>query len=153
MLKIMKLSSRLNATYAKIYVPRYGIGVPEWRLMAVIGHMGPMPLIRIAEHASIDRGTITKAAERLRLQGVVRIDNDKHDNRKRIASLTPLGEKLHDKIAKIASARHDRLLDFISKEEHEEILGMLDKLDDALEKLDLYVPEKRSTTVAAKPEI
>lgn len=140
MFRIMKLSSRLSATYAKIYVPRVGIGIPEWRLMAVLGFVGPLPLIRIAEHAAIDRGTITKAAERLRLQGVIDIRPDPKDSRKRIAALTPLGEKLHDRIGEIATARHHKLLEMIPAEEQAEMLEMLDKLDEALEKLDVYVP-------------
>jgi DNA-binding MarR family transcriptional regulator len=143
MLKIMKLSSHLTATYARIYTPRYGIGIPEWRILAVLGFFGPLPLIRISEYASIDRGTITKAAERLRLQGAITIDPDRFDHRRKIASLTDKGADIHDKIASIANARHERLREFISDQEYGDMLKMLEKLDQALEAVNHFEPADR----------
>lgn len=135
--RLLGIASKLTRGFISTYTGRYGIGLPEWRTLGMIGQFGPLPSIRIAELAEMDRGAISRAVAALERRGLVRrVPDPKHGRRKAI-ELTGMGRRLHAEVSGFARSRHDRLRKLLSRSE-------LAILDQVLAKLDQWARELES---------
>lgn len=133
--RILALASRFTAQFASVYSSRFGLGLPEWRTLTLLGLRGPMPAARIAELAMVDRGLISRAVIALEAAGLVmRIDHPT-DGRAQVVGLTQRGAELHDRIADLHLRRQERLLERFTNDEGALLLDFLARIDAALDDL------------------
>ena len=63
------LAKRLSDTLAREYADRFGLTIPEWRVMAVLGHDGDLSASGICDRTLMDKVTVSRAVARLVEQG------------------------------------------------------------------------------------
>ena len=133
--RLLGTASKLTQGFINTYTARFGIGLPEWRTLGMLGQFGPLPSIRIAELAEMDRGAISRAVAVLDRLGLVKRRRDPSHKRRQVIALTASGRRLHAKISEFARWRHARLGELLTRVELAQLDKMLDKLDEWAEEL------------------
>ena len=103
--QIVHASSLLSVGFARLLQRRFRLGIREWRILAILGHAGPMTPSDLVGQAAYDKGTVSRALQRLERRGLVRREPVARGRRRWIVGLTPEGAALHDRIVPIARMR------------------------------------------------
>ena len=133
--RVLGIAGKLTNGFLQIYTARFGIGLPEWRTLGMLGQFGPIPSIRIADLADMDRGSISRVVTWLERKKLVRRVDDPDHKRRQIVVLTAAGRRLHDRISAFAHIRQQRVLALLSPAERFALDGIFQKLDRWAEEL------------------
>lgn len=130
------LAKRLSDTLAREYAERFGLTIPEWRVMAVLGHDGELSASGICARTLMDKVTVSRAVARLVDHGRIERRTDTADRRRSRLRLTGAGRAVYRKIVPLARRYEARLLDGLSSREQESLDGLLAKLADRIAAID-----------------
>ncbi len=130
--QIVHASSLLSVGFARLLQRRFRLGIREWRILAILGHAGPMAPSDLVGRAAYDKGTVSRALQRLEQRGLVRREPAAQGRRRWIVGLTPEGAALHDRIAPVARMRARILQAALSPEEVRVLSEALVKLTDKI---------------------
>lgn len=132
--RLSVLSNVISHTVASIYGERFGLAIPEWRVMAVLGlamHDGtPMCANAVAQRTEMDKVQVSRAVSRLLSMGLVARSVDKTDRRKANLTLTEEGRSVYRQIVPLAQQYESELLESLGTDD----LIMLERLIDRLTK-------------------
>ncbi|MFT5180425.1 MAG: DNA-binding MarR family transcriptional regulator [Alphaproteobacteria bacterium] len=135
------LSNTVSNTIAREYRDLFGLSIPEWRVMAVLGRFGPLSASEACDRTAMDKVTVSRAVARLIGQKLVKREADPQDRRRSILKLTPKGARTHQQIVPIARDRESQLAAALSDQERQNLDGLLEKL------------QRRATEIAGQGEI
>ena len=126
--RLAVLSTTISATVARAYDKRFGVSIPEWRVIAVLGRFPGLSAVEVAERTMMDKVAVSRAVTKLIKNGHIdRVFADT-DKRRSILNLSEDGKRLHDEIAELAlQFERDLLLGFSAEE--------LDSLNSLMERL------------------
>lgn len=130
------LAKRLSDTLAREYAERFGLTIPEWRVMAVLGHDGELSASGVCARTLMDKVTVSRAVARLGEQGRIERRTDAKDRRRSQLRLTAAGRSVYRKIVPLARHYEARLLDGLSSRERQSLDGLLAKLSDRIATID-----------------
>lgn len=130
--RLSVLSNVISHTVATIYGERFGLAIPEWRVMAVLGlaqHQGtPMCANAVAQRTEMDKVQVSRAVSRLLTMGLLGRTVDKADRRKANLTLTDAGYTVYQQIVPLALQYEGELLDTLETDELMMLERLLDKL-------------------------
>jgi len=129
------LSNRVSRAIAARYADTFGLSIPEWRIIAVLGRRPGLTAKEIAEATEMDKVAVSRAVAKLVESKRVAARADRDDARRQILSLTAQGESVHARIAPIALASEQRLLAALDARERQQLDALLDRLLDAAKTL------------------
>ena len=135
---ILQLANRISTDFARLY-STFGIGIPEWRVLAVLGEQGPVTANQICNITYMDRAIVSRAVSELVDKGYVLRQGDAKDRRRIILHLTQGGAMLCSRIVPAARARQERLLSVLKADE---IDRLFDSLHTIREKIDRMLDEE-----------
>ncbi len=130
------LAKRLSDTLAREYADRFGLTIPEWRVMAVLGRDQKLSASGICDRTLMDKVTVSRAVSRLVEHGRVASQVDAQDRRRSILTLTSKGRKVYREIVPLARSYEARLLDGLSLREQQSLDRLLSKLADRIASID-----------------
>ncbi len=130
--QIVHASSLLSVGFARLLQRRFRLGIREWRILAILGHAGPMAPRDLVGQAAYDKGTVSRALQRLEQRGLVRREPAPQGRRRWIVGLTAEGAALHDRIVPIARMRARILEAALSPEEMRVLSGALARIIDKI---------------------
>jgi DNA-binding MarR family transcriptional regulator len=143
-----RLSVAANAVsqlIARAYEERFGLRVPQWRLIAVLADEGALTPQALCARTVMDKVTVTRAAQALLRRRLVRREPNASDGRSHRLRLTEAGESLYLRIAPLALEYEDRLLAGIGPEKIERLKQQLRRLQDVAATLGrVQAPSKSS---------
>ncbi len=113
---------------ARRYASQFGIGIPEWRVLATIGEFGRITAGAIGQHARMHKVKVSRAAAGLESRGLVAREANAKDRREAFLALTPAGDALYGRIAPLALAYAAELAAVLPPED----AAALDRILDAL---------------------
>jgi DNA-binding MarR family transcriptional regulator len=102
-----------------------GIGLMEWRIVALLAVEAQATPARIGQVSGVDKSVVSRAAATLEQRGLIDIEVDPQGSRQTRLSLTAKGEELHDRGVRVAFERCDALLHGFSAEERELLTDLL----------------------------
>jgi MarR family transcriptional regulator, 2-MHQ and catechol-resistance regulon repressor len=79
-------------------VSRHDLSLPQFAVLEVLYHKGPLPLGQIGALLLVTGGNVTYVVDELEARGLVRRDRSPHDRRVVNASLTARGTELMDTV-------------------------------------------------------
>jgi DNA-binding MarR family transcriptional regulator len=122
------LAEAVSRSLSRIYKERYGLGVPEWRVLAHLGQYAPITAKAIGTHSRMHKTKVSRAVAALERLGFVTRTGSDHDRREELLSLTAKGRAAYDDLAPRAAdfARH--LVDGLSAAERRGLEGAIDQL-------------------------
>ena len=115
------LSNRVSNAIARIYQRKFGLSIPEWRLIAVVGRFGPMSANEAAERTEMDKVRVSRAVQRMLAAGLLERATDAQDRRRSILQLSPKGAAIRVEIAPFAHEIENQLLAPLSEEDRSEL--------------------------------
>ncbi len=102
------MASKVSREFAKTYVSRFGVTIPEWRVIFHLHTTGPVSVREIYQRVDMDKSKVSRAASRLEKAGLITKKINPADRRLVELELTDKGRALMDEITPLA-------LDFESK--------------------------------------
>jgi len=103
-------ANRVSRLFASRYGAEFGLSIPEWRVMAVLGRFGALPAREIAQQTAMDKVKVSRAAGLLLARKLVRRRADRADARLQWVGLTAGGARMHAAILPLARALEEELL-------------------------------------------
>ena len=131
-----KLSSGASACYRK----HYGIGIVEWRVLAMLAVENHITANRVGQVIGLDKSAISRSLQALEREGYVTSEVDTKDARHHTVSLTPSGRQLHDRVLETAVRREEVLLADLSEREVDTLIDLLHRMSRQLEKVNAVEP-------------
>lgn len=126
------LSNKLSRSGSALYRRHFGVGIIEWRILAMLAVEPSIPATRICQVIGLDKGPVSRSLALMERRRLVTIRTDAVDTRRRLATLTPAGRALHDRIIVVALERERRLLSCLTPEERTVLIQLLNRLHDNL---------------------
>jgi DNA-binding MarR family transcriptional regulator len=96
------VASLTSQALSRIYAERYGIGVPEWRVLVTLGQYGLMTGKAIGEHSHMHKTKVSRAVAVLEKRKLLTRKTNRADLRESLLSLTPAGAAVYQDLAPIA---------------------------------------------------
>jgi DNA-binding MarR family transcriptional regulator len=125
---VNKLASRLSNELAAVYQRRFGITIPEWRVIAHLAANRNVSIREIFDRVAMDKAKVSRAAARLELSGHVKKTVNAADRRLIELQLTAKGQKLFENIEPLALAYEREALSALSPQEAELFRTLIGKL-------------------------
>lgn len=126
-------SNALSERIAADYQNKFGLKIPEWRLMAVLGEGKPLTQRELVAATLMDKVTVNRAAKALADRQLIARQAHEADGRSHHLDLTETGRALYDAIVPAALATEERLESHISAAERTALMAILAKLTTAAE--------------------
>ena len=122
------LSHSVSHSIASIYEKRFGVSIPEWRVIAIVGRFPDLSAVEVAERTVMDKVAVSRAVTKLIKSGVIDRAFADADRRRSILNLSEKGRAVHDEIAPLALNMEADLLENLTGEEVEVLDRVIDKL-------------------------
>lgn len=119
------LAGKLSSGASAAYRPRFGIGITDWRIMALLAAEPWVVASHICNSTGLDKGAVSRSVRSLQDLDLIDITPDRRDQRKQLIALTSKGVALHNRIVDLAVAREQALLEGLSEAERETLLRLL----------------------------
>ena len=103
-------SNAVSRLIARAYEDRFGLTIPQWRLLCVLAEDGPMPQVAVVARTVMDKVTVSRAAQGLERRRLVERAEHHADARSHVLALTREGARLHSEIAPLALAYEAALI-------------------------------------------
>jgi len=126
--RLAVLSHTVSTTIAKVYEKRFGLSIPEWRVIAILGRFPGLSAVEVADRTMMDKVAVSRAVTKLIKNGRVDRQFADADRRRSILNLSEEGRQVHNEIAPLALAFEADLLHGISAEDYEAFNIVLERL-------------------------
>jgi DNA-binding MarR family transcriptional regulator len=100
--RLTVVASLTSQALSRIYGERYGIGVPEWRVLVTLGQYGTMTGKAIGAHSHMHKTKVSRAVAALERRKWLTRRTNREDLRESVLSLTPAGLAVYRELAPIA---------------------------------------------------
>ncbi|MFN3511559.1 MAG: MarR family winged helix-turn-helix transcriptional regulator [Phenylobacterium sp.] len=128
-------SNAVSRLIARAYEDRFGLTIPQWRLICVLAEDGPMTQGGIVARTVMDKVTVSRAAQGLAQRRLVARSDHHADGRSHVLTLTTEGARLHAEISPLALAYEAALIAGLSPEEVALLKRLLVRLQGAADAL------------------
>ena len=90
-------SNAVSGLIARAYEDRFGLSVPQWRLLCVLAEDGGLTQVQIVARTVMDKTVVSRAAQGLARRHLVSRTDRHADGRRRVVALTPAGVRPADR--------------------------------------------------------
>jgi len=119
-----QISRALSAHYAA----RFGISIPEWRVIANLGRQSDISANEVAELSAMDKVMVSRAVASLLEKELIERERDADDKRKSRLRLSTRGREVYAEIAPLALKFERDLLNTLSPEDRAALDRILEGL-------------------------
>jgi len=131
--RLSLVSNRVSDLIARAYQTRFGLSVPEWRVIAMLGERAPMTAQGLVEATAMDKVTVSRALRGLDARGLVSRTPNPDDRRASDVRLTGEGRAIYAEVAPLALDYERALLETFSADERAQLSRLLDRLAERVE--------------------
>jgi DNA-binding MarR family transcriptional regulator len=130
--RLNRLATAVSEYLAVIYRERFGLEVPEWRILVTIGLQRDCTAQQVAASTRMHKTRVSRAVAALRRRGLIGRAPSTRDARALHLALTPAGRRLYAALVPLALAREQALLARLSARDRAGLLRGLAQLEVAL---------------------
>lgn len=126
-----QLSTASNAVsdlIASEYKSRFGLKIPEWRVMAVLGNRGAATQRQLVEATLMDKVTVNRAVKLLVDRALLGRSPNSEDGRSHHLMLSDTGRDLYDQIMPAAETMEKKIMSVLTESEQKQLSGWLAKI-------------------------
>jgi DNA-binding MarR family transcriptional regulator len=121
-------ANRVSRLFARRFAETFGLSIPEWRLLAVLGRVGSASPSAIGHLAAMDKVKVSRAAASLVARGLLRQTQDPDDGRARILRLTRKGTSAYQGAVPLAREMEVQIAAGLSRAEWANLHKALNRL-------------------------
>ena len=96
------LAETVSLALSRLYSERYGIGIPEWRVVATLGQFDAITARDVGIHSHMHKTKVSRAVASLERKGYVARTANPEDMREAFLTLTPEGQTTYQELAPLA---------------------------------------------------
>lgn len=122
------LANKLSSSASVAYRREFGIGITDWRIMALLAIEPWSVAGRICNIIGLDKAAVSRSVREMVQNGLVEVRTHENNQRRQYIALTPAGVELHDRVVKLAMDREQDLLTGFSTEERKQLIGFLSRM-------------------------
>jgi DNA-binding MarR family transcriptional regulator len=122
------LADYTSTRFAEVYSEKFGLSIPEWRVLATVGERAMLRAKDIEAERHLHKTVVSRAIAKLRARGLVELKNNVEDRRESFLLLTPKGRKLYGEIIPLARIYSDDILALLSASEREGLERGLERM-------------------------
>jgi DNA-binding MarR family transcriptional regulator len=126
--RLSVLSNTISTALAGAYVRRFGLSIPQWRVIAVLARAPGLSAAAVAERTAMDKVAVSRAVAGLTRSGRVRRTLATSDRRRSVLTLTARGREVYARIVPYALEYERRLLAELAPSEQSVLTGVLTRL-------------------------
>ena len=126
--RLSVLSNTVSSALAGAYARRFGLTIPQWRVVAVLARSPGLSAAGVAERTAMDKVAVSRAVTGLARSGRVRRVLAANDRRRSVLTLTARGRAVYRQIVPLARAYERRLLGELSQAEQAQFALLLGRL-------------------------
>lgn len=128
-------SNAVSGLIARAYEDRFGLSIPQWRLLCVLAEQQALTQVQIVVRTMMDKVTVSRAAQGLAKRRLIGRTQNTTDGRSHVLALTPAGRSLHVEIAPLALAYEAALISGLDPSEVLLLKRLLGRLQATAEQL------------------
>jgi DNA-binding MarR family transcriptional regulator len=121
-------SNAVSDLIARSYHGRFGLKIPEWRVMAVLGERASVTQRELVAATAMDKVTVNRASKALVERGLIGRAPNETDGRSHHLALTAVGRELYDQIVPLAVSVEAELETVLSADEARVLADILERL-------------------------
>jgi DNA-binding MarR family transcriptional regulator len=126
--RISVVAEAVSTLFATRYEERFGVSIPEWRVMAVVGEGGQQTTQQVIARTGMDRVRVSRAVIRLADKGLLDRSPQPNDARAQRLALSRRGRAIYDQIVPLARGMQADLADALTEAERAQLDRILTKL-------------------------
>jgi DNA-binding MarR family transcriptional regulator len=134
--RVSRLAERISHALSEIYRQRFGLTVPEWRVLAWLSQNETLTAKDICRLAYMDKATVSRAVQRLTERGLLERAPSPTDQRAQVLSLSDQAQVLLDELLPRASAWEARLLETLSAQERQTLQNVISKIERQISRME-----------------
>jgi DNA-binding MarR family transcriptional regulator len=121
-------SNAVSDSIADEYRARFGLKIPEWRVMAVLGDSGEHTQRALVNATRMDKVAVNRACKMLEERALIARSPNASDGRSHHLELTPAGRAVHGEIMPLALDMERRLFATLSAPERRTFQKLLARI-------------------------
>jgi DNA-binding MarR family transcriptional regulator len=130
--RLNRLATGVSEYLSEVYKRRFGLEIPEWRVIATVGPGFGCTAQQIAESTRMHKTRVSRAIAHLVERGLVERTSNADDRREMELRLTTAGRTLYAELVPLALERERALLACLNEEDLRAFNRGLDRLEEFL---------------------
>lgn len=130
--RLNRLAVGVSDHLSDIYRERFGLDIPEWRVMATVGSQHGCTAQYIAQSTRMHKTRVSRAIAHLEERELIERASSAADRRERQVRLTKAGRKMYAELVPLVLERERELLACLSREQLRGLLAGLEALESFL---------------------
>jgi DNA-binding MarR family transcriptional regulator len=131
--RLSVVTNRISKAFAGLYSREFGLSVPEWRVMAVLGAFAPLSSNEICQLTAMDKAKVSRAVALLDGKRLLSRAPNPRDQRLIRLKLTGKGRRIHDAIVPLARDLEAQITASFRPGERVQLDDLLRRLETGLE--------------------
>ena len=127
--RLNRLAAEVSEHLATVYRERFGLEIPEWRVMATVGPERGCTAQYIARSTRMHKTRVSRAIAHLEKRGLMTRVTSSADRREMELRLTKAGRRVYAELVPLALERESILLACMSREQLRAFVAGLDCLE------------------------
>ena len=127
--RLNRLATGASQYLASVYQQRFGLDIPQWRVMATVGTRQDCTAQHIASSTRMHKTRVSRAIAELEGRQLIERASSAQDRRERQVRLTKAGRRLYGELVPIALEREVSLLACLPPEQLAGFLAALETLE------------------------
>ena len=131
--RLNRLAAEVSSALSGEYRERYGLDIPEWRVLATLGFRNEACSAQYIAHCTrTHKSTISRAVTALMTRQLVERVENRDDRREFDLRLTRKGKALYEKLIPRLLRKEREIMSCLTASEREDFARMLGKIEDNL---------------------
>ncbi|MBM4218016.1 MAG: winged helix-turn-helix transcriptional regulator [Gammaproteobacteria bacterium] len=126
--RLSVLSNLVSSAIAGSYSSRFGISIPEWRVMAVLAIQPELSAAEVAERTAMDKVAVSRAVSSLLDKGRIERSISPGDRRRSILKLSAEGTRIYREVVPLALRHEQSLIDVLDSTDRQALERILEIL-------------------------
>lgn len=132
--RLNRLAAEVSSALSVEYAARYGLDIPEWRVLATLGFRHDACSAQyIAQCTRTHKSTISRAVTSLMKRQIVERVENADDRREFRLRLTRKGAQLYEELIPRLLRKEQEILSCLSAQERRDFAKLLGKIEDSLD--------------------
>jgi DNA-binding MarR family transcriptional regulator len=130
--RLNRLANAVALDLSEIYRDRFGIEIPEWRVLVTVGQWNECTAKQVASSTRMHKTRVSRAVASLEERKLLTRTSNAEDGREMRLCLTKAGQRTYTALIPLALNWEDRLLSCLSDAQRRAFLGALTQLERSL---------------------
>jgi DNA-binding MarR family transcriptional regulator len=108
--RLSVLSNTVSAAIAGAYHDRFGLSIPQWRVLCILAMTPDLSAAEVAQRTAMDKVAVSRATASLLKRGRIERRIARSDRRRSVLRLSRAGENVYEQVAPFALAYERALI-------------------------------------------